>query len=102
MLIDLSLARDTAIHENVTFAAMSMHVTEKDYLILSMVGGDQLFSEVDGRVEQAGRIWPSTVEVATDHIAAIVPNDHAIRIQHWHNLEDESVPQKLGLSIVLL
>ena len=53
VLIDLSLTRDTPIHENVTLATVSMHITEKDYLILSMVGGDQLFSEVDGRMEQA-------------------------------------------------
>ena len=102
MLVDLSLPGNAAIHEYIALAAVAMHVTKEDDLIIPVARRDELFRKVDGRVEQARRIGPSSIEIAADHVAAIVADDDAIRVQHWDNLEDEGVPQQLSLSVILL
>ena len=81
---------------------MPVHVTEEDHLILAVVGSHQLLGEEDGWVQHSGRVGPAAIQVATDHVAAVVTGGHAVRIQHGHYLEDKGVPQQLCLPIVRL
>ena len=80
MLVDFSLPGHAAVHEYVALATVAVHVTKKDDLVIPVACGNELFREVDGGVEQARRIGPSSIEIATDHVAAIVADDDAIRV----------------------
>ena len=79
-----------------------MHVAEEYDLVLPVVSRHELLGEVDCWVEQARRIWPSSVQVTADHVAAIVADYNSVRVQHGNYFEDEGVSQELSLSIVLL
>ena len=81
---------------------MTMHVAEQHHLIIFVVHGDQLFGEVYRRVQQPTRIRPPSVQIRPYKIAAVVPSNHSIRIEHRHNLEDESLSQQLCLLVILL
>lgn len=62
MLVYFSLPGNAAIHEYIALAAVAMHVTKEDDLIISVVARrNKLFRKVDGRVEQARRIGPSSI-----------------------------------------
>ena len=102
MLIDLSLARNTSIHENISLPAMPMHVTVEYYLVLFMVVLDKLFCIVYGWVQNFRRVWPSSIQISARYIAAIVSNNYSVWIEHRNNLENKCVPKQLCLLIVLL
>ena len=93
MLIDLILSRDAAIHENVTLTTMTMHVTEQHNLVVFVVQSDQLFCEVYCWVEQSTWIRPSSIQICSYKVAAVISSDHAIWIKHRYYLEDESISQ---------
>ena len=81
---------------------MSVHVAKENDLVFFVVQSHKLLREVNGRVDQSGWVRPATVKIGTYHIAAIVAYYDAIRVQHGHNLKDESVSQQLRLSVILL
>ena len=91
MLVDLRLPRYATVHENVAFSTVAMHVTKEYDLVFSVVGRDEFLCEVDGRVEKARWVRPPTIQVAAHHVTAVVADNDSIRVQHWHNLEDERV-----------
>ena len=60
----------------------------------------ELLCVVNGGVQHFGRLLPSAVQVTPSKRAPVVPINHAIRIQHWDNLEDKMLAKKLSFQIV--
>ena len=60
----------------------------------------QLFGVVDGGVQDFGRRFPATVQIAPSERTPIVTVDDAVRIEHGNDLEDEILSKQLGLVVV--
>lgn len=66
-----------------------MEVAEEEHLVVEVAHLEKLLRVVNCRVEQLAWIRPASVEVGADEIASVVAVDNTVRIEHWHNLEDE-------------
>ena len=91
----------TAVHEHVVFAGVGVEVAVEDdsHVVLDQFG-DQLLDVEDAGVDRGDAVLVLSVEVAAGQVTPGVANDHAVRVQHRDNLEDEQPPQALrGLSV---
>lgn len=102
MLIDVWLATQTTIHKHITLSAVTMHVTKQQNLMVSMALLGQHLSIENGWMKEPWGVGPTTVQVDTQSITAIVAKGHTVRVQHRNYFEDESLSQKLSFFIVLL
>ena len=91
MLVNLGLATDTPVHEDISLPAMSVHVAEEDDLILFVVGSDELLGIVNSGVQNFGRIRPSSIQISADHVTPIIADHHAVWVEHRHDFENEGV-----------
>jgi hypothetical protein len=80
MLVDLSLGTHASVHENVALAAVSVHVTEKNDLVLLVVCGNQFLRVVNGRVQKARRVWPATIQISATEVASVVANYNPVGV----------------------
>jgi hypothetical protein len=53
-----------------------------------------VFDEVDLRVKLFGWSFPATVEISTYQRTAVVSMNHAVRVDHREDLEDEGISQR--------
>jgi hypothetical protein len=102
VLIDLGLSADAAVHEDVSFPTVPVHVAEQNHLVLAMVCRDELFSIVNSRMYEPRWVGPPTIQISSNEIASIISNNDTIRIKHGDDLEYKGIPQQLGIFVVLL
>ena len=66
-------------------------------LLARVCRDQQLLERVNRRVVARGRLRPPPIEVDGRERAAIVPEHHAVGVQHWHDEEEELPPQRVRL-----
>ena len=86
-----------AVHEDVALGAVAVQVHEHGDLALAAHPLHERLGVVDGRMKSPVRLLPPAVEVAAGQAGPIRAEDHAVRVEHGHDLEDERVAQALGL-----
>ena len=102
MLVYFGLTATAPVHEHISFARVTVHVAKKDNLVFLVTGSHQLFCVVNGGVQNAGRIRPSSIQISPSQIAPIVTYNDPIWIQHRNYLKNEGFSKNLGLFIILL
>lgn len=76
-----------------------MKITENsDFSLLTKIG-DHLLRVVDCGMQDFGRLFPSSIQITPSQWASIITVDDAIWVQHWHNFENEILPQDFRLHI---
>jgi len=89
----------TAIHKSILFHRMAVQITKK-YDIADLLNAQYQFFEIEYfRVVNLGRVFPLFVEIVARNVGAIVAVNDAIGVQHGNYLENEALPQSLGLGI---
>ena len=86
-----------AEHEATTFCWVSMQVYIHAYLSVVNLLGDGLLDSPDGWLVRSRWVNVVAVKVLPKGIKPIVTSRNAIWIKHWHNFENEFVPQNLRL-----
>ncbi len=81
---------------------MPVKVAVQHHLVLLVTASYQLLREVNGRVKQFGRIWPSAIEVTANHRCSVMPVDHSIWIEHRYDFKNKGVSKQLRSLVVFL
>ena len=79
-----------------------MHVTEQKHLAILVALTNQHLGVVDGGVEDFGGVRPATVQVHSSQVTAVVAVYNSIDVEHWDDLEVESLPQHLSFFVIWL
>jgi hypothetical protein len=66
-----------------------VYVNEQTQGALTFEARNHLFEVIDGGVEGGRGFQVTPIQVVPGKAAAVVAIDDAIRVQHWHNLEDK-------------
>ena len=77
-----------------------MHIDKMGDFAFPVAIADQLFRVVDRWVQIFVWEWPFAVEVLAQQRAAIIAYYHAIRVQHWDDLEHKVLPELFGQIIL--
>ena len=102
MLVYCAFTRDAAIHKHIALARMPVEVTVQHHLVFLVAASYQLLGEVDGGVQQLGRVWPSAVQVTAYHWCSVVPVNDPVWIEHRDNFKNKGVSKQLGGLVVFL
>ena len=74
---------------------MAMEITIKSELSGFNRLTDHLFDSHDLRVVPHVGSDPLAIQVTSRETASVIPNDHAIWVEHRHDFEDISIPKHL-------
>ena len=79
---------------------MAMEIAK--YLQVSLLGElvAELLGRKYGRVQHLARPFPSPIKITTRKGAPVISIDDTIWVEHWHDLEDEVLPQVFGFNRV--
>jgi hypothetical protein len=75
---------------------MSMEITIESELSGFNRLADHLFDSHDLRVMSHVRSDPLAIQVTSRETASVIPNHHAIWVEHRYNFEDIPIPKQLG------
>jgi len=75
---------------------MTMEITIESELTGLYRLADHLFDSHDLRVVPHVGSDPLAIQVTPRETASVIPNDHAIWVEHWHDFEYISIPKHLG------
>ena len=75
---------------------MPMEITIESKLSGLYRLADHLFDSHDLRVMPHVGSYPLAIQVTPRETASVIPNDHAIWVEHRHDFEDISIPKHLG------
>lgn len=89
-----------AKHENVTTGRMPVKVTIKEYITAFQRTLHHELRVVVDWVEFWRWADPLSIEVVAHERTSVVTDNNAVRIQHWHNLEDKSAAQELSMVVI--
>jgi hypothetical protein len=76
-------------------ATLYIHHTDSSINLLSSLPADHELRVPHGRVGFPDDSAVLPVQIASRQRTAVVADYHSVRVQHWHQLEDELVPQLL-------
>mmetsp|Transcript_4778 Transcript_4778/g.10642 ORF Transcript_4778/g.10642 Transcript_4778/m.10642 type:complete len:388 (-) Transcript_4778:49-1212(-) len=85
----------TSVGEDAALAGVAMEVDVHAQTRSSLIPEDQALEPEDGAMQGLARLSPLPVQVHPGQATAVVPADHAVWIQHRHNLPDEVIPEDL-------
>lgn len=102
MLVDRGLSSDASVHENVPLSRVAVHIAVKDDLVLSVALLDQLLGVVNRWMKHFRRVRPPPIQIDANQVAAVISNDHSIRVQHGDYFKYECVTEELGIGVILL
>ena len=88
------------IHKNVLPPAVAVEVAEYLQVTLSFKRMAQLLGRIDRRMQHFTGPLPTAVQITSGQTAAVVAVDDAIRVEHWHDFEDEVLTQVFCLERV--
>lgn len=97
VLVDITLRASTSVHKNVFLATMTMKITIKQHCIVSGTLFCKHLRVVYGGMQKFRGICPSTIEVYTQYVATVISVNHAVRVQHGHDLKNELFSEGLRL-----
>ena len=90
----------TAIHKQVFLSRMSMKIAKEQYVTaLKCLSHHHFHCEIFW-VQFGPRRDPLSIEVLPRERAAIISDNDSIRVEHWHNFENEVVPKVLCSLII--
>lgn len=90
----------TPIYKQVLFARVPVNVDEQEDLPALERLLDHFLHREDFCRILIGGVLPLPIQVEPHQIAAIVPDDDTIGVQHGNHLEDESITQYFGVLFV--
>lgn len=86
-----------AVKEGILLSRVSVKITVKQNLPLSVHVPDEHFREVDWRVEEPIRFVPLSVEVTAKQRASVVSIDDSVGVEHGHYPEHKVLSELLCL-----
>jgi hypothetical protein len=92
-----SSAPTTTVHENVLLPAMAVKVNAEDNLTVFTEFAYHCLCMEDCGMQLALGVNPLSVKIMPGQVAAIVPVNDSIGIQHRHNLEHKVISQDLSI-----